>query len=83
MQQLLTALRFGGITEPIEDQTGLEGLYSFKLTFARQRLSLQPTVDDAPSIFVAVQEQLGLKLERTTMQSQAVVVDQIERPTEN
>jgi uncharacterized protein (TIGR03435 family) len=26
---------------------------------------------------------LGLKLERTTMQSQAVVVDHIERPTEN
>ena len=83
MQQLLVALRFGGITEPIEDQTGLEGLYSFKLTFARQTLSLQPTVSDAPSIFVAVQEQLGLKLERTTMQSQAVVVDHIERPTEN
>ena len=83
MQQLVTALRFGGITEPIEDQTGLEGLYSFKLTVARQTLSLQPTVNDAPSIFVAVQEQLGLKLERTTMQSQAVVVDHIERPTEN
>jgi uncharacterized protein (TIGR03435 family) len=83
MQQLVSALRFGGITEPIEDQTGLEGLYSFKLTFARPTLSLQPTVSDEPSIFVAVQEQLGLKLERTTMQSQAVVVDHIERPTEN
>jgi len=83
LQQLLIALRFGGITEPIEDQTGLTGLYSFKLTFARQTLSLQPTVNDAPSIFVAVQEQLGLKLERTTMRLQVVVVDQIERPTEN
>jgi uncharacterized protein (TIGR03435 family) len=83
MQQLLIALGFGGIREPIEDHTGLQGLYSFKLTFGRQTLSLQPTVDDAPSIFVALQEQLGLKLESTTMQSQAVVVDRIDRPTEN
>ena len=83
MQQLANALRFGGIREPIEDRTGLEGLYSFKLTFARPTLTLQPTVDDAPSIFVALQEQLGLKLEPTTVHSQAVVVEQIERPTEN
>jgi uncharacterized protein (TIGR03435 family) len=83
MQQLLIALGFGGIREPIEDHTGLQGLYSFKLTFARQTLSLQPTVDDAPSIFVVLQEQLGLKLEPTTMQSQAVVVDRIDRPSEN
>jgi uncharacterized protein (TIGR03435 family) len=83
MQQLANGLRFGGIREPIEDRTGLEGLYSFKLTFARPTLTLQPTVDDAPSIFVALQEQLGLKLEPTTVHSQAVVVEQIERPTEN
>ena len=84
MQQLVMALRLGGITEPIEDHTGLEGLYSVKLTFARQTtLSVQPTVDDAPSIFVALREQLGLKLEPATVKSQAVVVDHIERPSEN
>ena len=81
---LVIALGFGGFREPIEDHTGLEGLYSFKLTFARQTtLSLQPTVDEAPSVFIALQEQLGLKLEPTTVQSQAVVVDHIERPSEN
>ena len=72
--------------EPVincEDHTGLEGIYSFKLTFVRQTLSLQTTDTDAPSIFTALQEQLGLKLEPTAMRSQVVVVDQIERPTEN
>jgi uncharacterized protein (TIGR03435 family) len=84
---LVTALRIGGIREPIDDQTGLEGLYSFKLTFSRDPLSAKepgaaPSLD-APSLFSAVQEQLGLKLEPTTIPSQAVVVDQIQRPTED
>ena len=83
MQQLAVSLRFGGVTEPIEDHTGLTGKYAYKLTFARGIPNPQQPPDNAPSIFVALQEQLGLKLEPTTVQSQAVVVDQIERPTEN
>jgi uncharacterized protein (TIGR03435 family) len=42
-----------------------------------------PPTEDAPSLFTAVQEQLGLKLEPTTMQGQVLVIDQIERPTEH
>ena len=84
MSGLVTALRVGGVRDPIEDHTGLDGLYAFKLTFLRQTLNPQ-TADtgDAPSIFTAVQEQLGLKLEPATIRSQAVVIDRIERPTEN
>ena len=84
MSALVGALRRGGIREPIEDHTGLEGLYAFKLTFLRQTLSPQTTdTGNAPSIFTAIQEQLGLKLEPATIRSQVVVVDHIERPTEN
>jgi uncharacterized protein (TIGR03435 family) len=84
MSGLVTALRVGGIREPIEDHTGLKGLYAFKLTFARQTLNPQTTdTDTAPSIFTAVQEQLGLKLEPGTVRSQVVVVDHMERPSEN
>jgi uncharacterized protein (TIGR03435 family) len=40
--------------------------------------------DDAPSIFTALQEQLGLKLQRGGKKSTAVfVIDSIERPSEN
>lgn len=82
---LVETLRFDGmIRERIENHTGLEGLYSFKLTFSAHTPDPQSTdTNTAPSIFTALQEQLGLKLERTTVRSPAVVIDHIERPTEN
>jgi uncharacterized protein (TIGR03435 family) len=61
----------------IVDKTGLPGLYDFTL-----RYSLQPGPnDDTPSIFTAVEEQLGLKLVTDTAPLDVVVVDRIERPT--
>ena len=85
IDELVRTLRFDGmIREPIENHTGLEGLYSFKLTFSDQPLDAQArNTDNLPSIFTALQEQLGLKLERTTVRSPAVIVDHIERPTQN
>ena len=77
---------------PVVDRTGLEGYYSLKLTFARTTpLTLPggaaappaPATDEVPSLFTAVQEQLGLKLESSTVQGQVLVIDHIERPTEN
>ena len=83
MDGLVGSLRFR-IREPIENHTGLEGFYSFKLTFSDQTLDAQASnTDNLPSIFTALQEQLGLKLERTTVRSPAVIVDHIERPTPN
>lgn len=69
------------LDRPVINKTGLEGLYSMKLTFHRS--ANPPGPDDPPSIFTALQEQLGLKLEPTTIEGQILVIDHIERPTEN
>jgi len=80
----------GGIAGgEVDNRTGLTGLYSIKLNFSVQRSAGAPpdpnaTVDDAPEIFTALQEQLGLKLQRGEKKSTPVfVIDSIERPSEN
>jgi len=41
---------------------------------------MTPDVPDSPSIFTAVQEQLGLKLESTKAPVDVLVIDQVEKP---
>ena len=62
---------------PVVDRTGLNGTYDIDLQWA-------PTPDaDGVSIFTAVQEQLGLRLEPSTAPLDVVVIESAERPTEN
>jgi uncharacterized protein (TIGR03435 family) len=68
---------------PVVDQTGLSGRYDFKLqwTFDENRA---PTDGSAPpSLFTAIQEQLGLKLEAVKAPTDVVVIDKVERPGAN
>ena len=61
----------------VVDRTGLTGLYDFELSYAPN-----PTVNsDLPSIFAAVQEQLGLRLEATRGPVDVLVIDRMEKPT--
>lgn len=60
------------------DRTGLTGAYDFKLEWAPDPAS---NADGRPSLFTALQEQLGLKLQPSTAPLAVVVIDRIERPT--
>lgn len=61
------------------DNTGLKGEYDLRLEWAADE-----TADSSmPSIFTAVQEQLGLKLESTKGPVEVIVIDHVERPSEN
>jgi uncharacterized protein (TIGR03435 family) len=69
---------------PIADETGLSGFYAVAFRFQRiPSRSVEPSPNDPPALMTAVQEQLGLKLEPTTTQAQVLVIDHIERPSEN
>ena len=73
----------------VVDRTGLTGGWDFELTFAPDPTLLgplppgvaPPAADpDAPSLFTALREQLGLKLESARGPVEVVVIDRIERP---
>src|SRR6185437_6061182 len=63
----------------IINNTGLTVAYDFTLTWSQDQ-SAEPT---GPSIFTALQEQLGLKLDSTKGPVDMVVVDAVSRPSEN
>ena len=62
----------------VVDRTGLAGKWDFFVTFAPDG-SPDP---DAPQLFTALQEQLGLKLEATRGPVNALVIDRLEHPTD-
>jgi bla regulator protein BlaR1 len=68
------------------NQTGLKEAYDFTLTWSEQLGTASPGQEsgaDAPSLFTAVQEQLGLKLVPAKVPVEVIVIDHIERPSEN
>lgn len=81
----------------VVDKTGLQGKYDFILRWTPERLTsiggsaadanqgaATPSPDSSgPSIFTALQEQLGLKLESQKGPVEILVIDSIERPSEN
>ena len=81
---------FSALGRPVVDKTGLTGSYNFTLNWSPQMKSVLPGAvataaappDDAPSIFTAIEE-LGLKLQPATGPEKYVVIDHVERPSEN
>jgi uncharacterized protein (TIGR03435 family) len=68
---------------PVVDQTGIEGGQVFELQWSAGAIGTEPDSDPLPSLFTAVQEQLGLKLEATNALVEVLVIDSVQRPTEN
>jgi uncharacterized protein (TIGR03435 family) len=83
----------------VTDQTGLKGNYDFKLQWTPDQMpaaiplgpgGAMPATDNppppessGPSIFTALQEQLGLRLESTKGPVEITVVDHVEQPSED
>jgi uncharacterized protein (TIGR03435 family) len=77
------------LRRPVVDETGLGGDFDLDLLFAPEDAGgvlVGPppaAVADAPSLFTALQEDLGLKLDSRRGPVDVLVVDKIERPSEN
>jgi uncharacterized protein (TIGR03435 family) len=69
------------LEKPVVDQTGLAGRFDFVLNWAPD--NSQTTDPNAPSIFTAVQEQLGLKFVSTQAPADVVVIVHAEYPSED
>ena len=62
----------------VVDETGLTGNWDLDLNFVNQ---VQDANGDGPSLFTALEEQLGLKLESGRARVDVIVIDRLERPT--
>jgi uncharacterized protein (TIGR03435 family) len=90
---MLASVLSNQFDRPVVDETGLTGLYKFDLKWTPDPPlnapnsssvsgSSQPDTD-GPSLFTALEEQLGLKLESKRRPVVTIVIDHLERPAEN
>ncbi len=71
------------VDRPVVDRTGLTGAYDIKLEATPEfRMERDPQPDDI-RIFQAVQDQLGLRLVPQKVMFEVLVVDHVEKPTQN
>jgi uncharacterized protein (TIGR03435 family) len=93
MADLAGVMQLAVLDRPVVDRTGIQGRYDFTLTwtpdetqFASMGARVPPPSTDPnapPVLFTAIQEQLGLKLESQRAAVEVLVVDRVERPSEN
>jgi uncharacterized protein (TIGR03435 family) len=77
------------VGRPVVDKTGIPGFFDVHLRWSAAS-SIVPSArsqavatDDPVSVFTALQEQLGLRLDPDMVETEILIVDQAERPSEN
>jgi uncharacterized protein (TIGR03435 family) len=90
MQDFAQVLQSAVMDRPVVNQTKIEGRFDFTLDWTPDQFQFAsfgpaPTLPDTgkPNIFQAFQDQLGLKLESTKAQADVVVIDKVEKPSDN
>lgn len=77
---------------PVVDRTGLKGEFDFKLSYTQEPppdiqpgtlLNGEPVDFTGPTIFEALKQQLGLRLDKTKAPIDVAVIDRLEKPTAN
>jgi uncharacterized protein (TIGR03435 family) len=81
----LTRALSRSLGRPVNDETGLNGQYDFTLLWTPDDTNSPAALADAtgPSLFTALQDQLGLKLESKKAPVETIVIDHIATPSPN
>lgn len=92
MADLARVMQIAVLDRPVVDQTGIQGRFDFLLQWTpdeSQFASFGPVPRPAPGpnappgLFTAIQEQLGLRMESTRAPVDVLVIDRVEKPSEN
>jgi uncharacterized protein (TIGR03435 family) len=80
----LTELLSSSLGRAVVDETGISGLHDFKIEWTPDESATAVSGQESKgSVFTAIQEQLGLKLESKKVPTRMIVIEHIERPSEN
>lgn len=79
------------LDKPVLDRTGIEGRYDENITFLPDQTQFhgnppklpESDVPDAPDLFAAIQQQLGLKLAAEKTDVDVIVIDHVDKPSPN
>jgi uncharacterized protein (TIGR03435 family) len=71
----------GELHAPVVDRTGITGSFDFDVRYVPE--NSPPDAEPGPSIATAIQEELGLRLEKSKGPVEVVVIDHVEKPSEN
>jgi uncharacterized protein (TIGR03435 family) len=95
MEEFAGVMQSAVLDRPVVDQTGLKGRFDFQLLWTPDETQFAPlrgpgplpaqpeAAETQPDLFTAIQQQLGLKLESTKALTDVLVIDKVERPSEN
>ena len=89
MAELASVMQRAALDRPVMDKTGLSGRYDFDLEWTPDETQFggqgprETPESTKPSLFAAIQEQLGLRLEGTKGPVDVLVIDKVERPSDN
>jgi uncharacterized protein (TIGR03435 family) len=94
LAEVASVLQGSVLDKPVADQTGLTTKYDFTLKFTPDPGQMAgfgggppppaaDNLDAPPDIFTAFQQQLGLKLESTKAPVRVMVIDRVQKPSEN